>query len=228
MERIEANKRLLTEYVHYDILSFRMKKILIFIYLLYSTSLSADYDASCIKENTEILKRAKRVANKGNIEAQYRLGNSYHNGSNYKNAFYWYKKAANKGHAETQYRLGNLYFYGKGVVKNYKKAFYWYNRAANQGDRDAILRLAYIYSGELGNGKVVAIDLEKAYRYCLLYKTCDTSNSLENKLTPIQIKKIQDIANTFKPKIELKNKSKSKWKWMDLRNCVVLDDEESI
>ena len=53
----------------------------------------------------------------GHVEAQYNLGNAYHNGKGvekfYEKAVYWYTKAAEQGHVEAQLYLGTAYYYKK-------------------------------------------------------------------------------------------------------------------
>ena len=68
----------------------------------------------------------EELAEKGDIEAQYNLGDMYRDGEgvrqDYKKAIYWYEKAANQGYAPAQYNLGVMYSNGKGVKQDYKKA----------------------------------------------------------------------------------------------------------
>jgi TPR repeat protein len=56
-----------------------------------------------------------QAANQGQVEAQYRLGIMYYDGTakvvpkNRENAMVWLKKAADQGHAEAQYKLSLMY-----------------------------------------------------------------------------------------------------------------------
>jgi TPR repeat protein len=82
-----------------------------------------------------------KAAEKGHVEAQYKLGRLYQfSGDNefpqdYKLAFFWYTKAAEQGHIFAQYKLGRLYrFSGDDrAPQDYKLAFFWYTKAAEQG-----------------------------------------------------------------------------------------------
>jgi TPR repeat protein len=82
------------------------------------------------------------LANKGNAEAQHRLGNMYTGGQgvpqDYAEAVKWYRKAANQGNADAQNALGDWYEYGWGapwgVPKDKVEAVEWYRRAAAQGN----------------------------------------------------------------------------------------------
>ena len=55
----------------------------------------------------------EKAAEQGHAEAQYNLGNMYHQGDgvdvNYKKAIELYKKAAKQGDAMAQYNLGIMY-----------------------------------------------------------------------------------------------------------------------
>src|SRR5258705_28499 len=62
-------------------------------------------------------------AEKGDAEAQYKVGLAYYRddfrtGENYMEAADWFQKAADQGHASAQQKLGNLYFSGLGVAKD--------------------------------------------------------------------------------------------------------------
>lgn len=89
-----------------------IKKFLLLIVLLcsYSNALAC-YDKTMGEE--ENLENCLTIADQGDAEAQYTLGNMYSNGegveSNVLAAEAWYLKAANHGHAAAQYALGALY-----------------------------------------------------------------------------------------------------------------------
>ncbi|MDH4283979.1 MAG: sel1 repeat family protein [Gallionellaceae bacterium] len=93
----------------------------------------------------EALALAKKGAEKGDAEAQYKLGLHYADGrgvtQDHKEAFKWFKKSAKKGNANGQFELGYLYETGKGVEKDQKEATYWYKKAAEQGNTHAAWRL---------------------------------------------------------------------------------------
>lgn len=59
------------------------------------------------------LQELQELAQKGNAEAQFQLGNMYYNcndiETDYKEAQKWYKKAAEQGYAEAQCMLGEIY-----------------------------------------------------------------------------------------------------------------------
>jgi Sel1 repeat-containing protein len=75
-------------------------------------------------------KRWEKLAETGDANAQYRLGNFYENGWGVavdpKSAAKWYLRAAVQGHADAQYNLGIMYLNGRGVALDAKKAFAWF------------------------------------------------------------------------------------------------------
>jgi TPR repeat protein len=101
-------------------------------------------------------------ANRGNPNAQCKLGGWYYNGDkfpkNYSKAFKWYKKAADQGDANAQYHLGIMYTYGEGVLEDWTEGAKWFKKAAEQGDADAQCNLGYIYS----NGRGLTQDFNEA------------------------------------------------------------------
>jgi TPR repeat protein len=104
------------------------------------------------------------LAEKGNAEAQWRLGVDYWDESSYskgedaevikipeigRKALYWITKAAEQGYEWAQIDLGMIYgntdYHGVPVLKDPKKEIYWYKLAANQGNAYAAHLLASIY-----------------------------------------------------------------------------------
>ena len=112
-------------------------------------------------KTTPKISKLEKTAKQGNAEAQYKLGDMYYNGEDYKKAFYWYEKAAKQDHVLAQYSLGAMYEFVKGVSKNYKKAFYWYEKAAKQDHVLAQYSLGAMY--DFGRG--VLQDYKKAFHW---------------------------------------------------------------
>lgn len=79
----------------------------------------------------ELLEKAE----KGDAEAQYKLGKIYHEGEgvaqDYEQAFNWYSNAAKQGHTDAQYRLGLMYDKGEGVDQDYTLAAEWYIKSTD-------------------------------------------------------------------------------------------------
>ncbi|NLC24524.1 MAG: sel1 repeat family protein [Oxalobacter sp.] len=86
------------------------------------------------------------LAEKGDAEAQYRLGEFYEeleSGKNDQAAYAWYKKAALRDHVKAQYALGRIYEEGRdGISPDRKEALKWYKKAASHRDMDAMKKVA--------------------------------------------------------------------------------------
>lgn len=96
----------------------------------------------------ETLARLLEFAEKGDREAQFRLGDFYEmfdveNGDGA--AYAWYKKAALQEHAQAQYALGLMYEEGRGgVARNEKEALVWFKKAAVQHNLEAMKKVAVL------------------------------------------------------------------------------------
>ena len=90
--------------------------------------------------------------------AQFDLGQMC--GSDYEQAFAWFKMSADQGYASAQNSLGDCYYEGKGVEQDYRKAIEWYQKAAGQGYDEAQYHLGDCYyhgeGVEQDYGKAVA------------------------------------------------------------------------
>ncbi|KAI8880317.1 HCP-like protein [Backusella circina FSU 941] len=107
------------------------------------------------------LSMIKIVAEKGNIDLQYKLGIFYMTNKrhlNYKEALQWLQMASSNGNTDAIYQLGLLYENGQGTIKNYNAAYQLYSQAKEKGHGDAIYRLGIAYQYGLG----VAIDTFEA------------------------------------------------------------------
>jgi TPR repeat protein len=103
------------------------------------------------------------AADRGDAEAQYKLGRAYINGIGVKpdfgKALQWRMKSAEQGYIYAQRDMGNWFYYGKGVKKDYHQAFQWYEKAAKQGDSSSQFNLGEMYQ----NGWGVAKDVGQAF-----------------------------------------------------------------
>lgn len=132
----------------------------------------------------EALALAKKGAEKGDAEAQYKLGLHYADGRGVtkddKEAFKWFKKSAKKGNANGQFELGYLYETGRGVEKDQKEATYWYKKAAEQGNTHAAFRLENVKAQEKfeatlkRKGKVISHVVGGGYSYIELNENGNT------------------------------------------------------
>ena len=97
------------------------------------------------KTPAELLRDARRKADKGDPIAQFELGTMYANGvgtpKNDAEAVIWFQRAAERGNADAQYTLVLRYDNGQGVEKDGSQALDWYQKSAAQGNQDARNRL---------------------------------------------------------------------------------------
>ncbi len=104
-----------------------------------------------------LIETIKDLANKGDPEAQFALGEMYREGRGIAKdevqAFKWYSKAAEQGNDVAQFGLGWMYQEGRGIAKDEVQAFKWYSKAAEQGNDVAQFALGWMYQKGLGTAK---------------------------------------------------------------------------
>ena len=93
-------------------------------------------------------------ANKGDPNAQYKLGIMYEEGKgvaqDYQEALKWYTNASEQGHAGAQFNLGYMYLVGKGIPQVHnKEAAKWFIKAAEQGHAEAQQKLGFMYEQKI-------------------------------------------------------------------------------
>jgi len=182
-----------------------MKKLLLLLLLTIShTSLVyADFDdgmAAYKKGDYEIAyKEWKPLAEQGDVDAQYRLGQMYLKGEGFpldiEKAIYWWSKAAEQGvgwvqkrldkllevqkvlaqaeqgDALSQYKLGLRYSDGEGIPQDFEQGAYWVNQAAEQGNADAQYQLwIWLYDG-------IGIAVDRAKGFCWLAKAAEQGHA---------------------------------------------------
>ncbi|MBR4255074.1 MAG: SEL1-like repeat protein [Lentisphaeria bacterium] len=102
---------------------------------------------NCEKENNmaEAAQWYAKAAEQDDLDAQFKLGVCYENGTgvprDYREAVKWYRKAAEKGIVEAQLALGACYENGRGLPPNCKEAVNWYRKAADRKNPEAQYRL---------------------------------------------------------------------------------------
>jgi len=93
-------------------------------------------------------------AKRGDINAQFKLGEMYEKGRgtpiNVKRALKWYHKAASKFHLMSRYRLGYLYYNGIGVQVDKTKAYNFLKIPAQNGNIRAQYYLGRLFSSGEG------------------------------------------------------------------------------
>ena len=107
------------------------------------------------------------MAEKGNPEAQYKVGWNYFHGEGVpqdnKEALKWYRLAVEQGHAKAQGVLGFLYLTGNGITKDHKEAFKLTSLSAKQGEAGFQYNLGLMYENGLGNE--VPQDYKEAFKW---------------------------------------------------------------
>lgn len=101
-----------------------------------------DAGAAYVKGDfAQVVTLLRPLAEKGNSEAQYKLGVMYDEGKgvtqDYKKASKWYRLSAEQGKSGAQYNLGVMYIQGQGVTQDYVCAHMWLSFAADQGFKEA-------------------------------------------------------------------------------------------
>ena len=125
-----------------------MKRILLIlpVLLLFSVShLFADFqkglDAYNNGDYATALNEWRPLAEQGNADAQFNLGQMYANGRGVpeddREAVKWYTLAAEQGDASAQNNLGLMYYFGDGVPEDDVYAYMWFNIASSLGNENA-------------------------------------------------------------------------------------------
>jgi TPR repeat protein len=88
------------------------------------------------------LEACQQVALKGDLQAQFELGEFYYDGKRVERdlgqALKWFEQASLQGHAQAQYRLGMMFFHGEGVPANNVQAYIVLKMAAVNGSDEAM------------------------------------------------------------------------------------------
>lgn len=128
---------------------------------LSAQSVTAGIDAWQRADYPTAIKIWRPLAEAGNANAQFNLGQAYRLGRgvplDLTAAKIWFERAANSGHIDAQTTLGLLY-YQNGEQETGLK---WLKRAADQGEPRALL----VYGTSLFNGDGVAQDRVLGYAY---------------------------------------------------------------
>lgn len=148
----------------------------------------------------------RALAERGNAEAQFNLGQSYEHGrgmpKDYVEALRWYRRAAEQGDPFAQFDLGNHYWEGIGVSRDEKEAVRWWRLAADQGFPPAQHSLGKILArGAQG----VLPDTVQAYVWFTLSSAQGNEearqerDALAKQLGHAQITKAKQLIQQWKP-----------------------------
>ena len=118
-----------------------------------------------LDQRDEAVEDLERLAEYGDVHAQYFLGLLYQDGGlllpDVEQAVHWLKLAAKRNLPATQYALGKLYLSDDSEVHDVDDGLQWLERAARNGNTDAAYRLGKEYL----TGKSVPKDAVKAAEY---------------------------------------------------------------
>ena len=111
------------------------------------------------------LEKVRTAAEKGDLNAQYRLGRAYLRGEgvprDYAQALAAMRKAAAQGHAEAEAGIGFMYSGGLGVAQDDAQAVAWLRKAADKGVAKAQFNLGRM----LLAGRGVPKDEKEAFQW---------------------------------------------------------------
>ena len=143
----------------------------------------------------EAIQRFERLAQAGNAEAQYFLGQMSASGRGLPKdpgkAFYWYDRSAQGGHLEGQAALGSAYLRGLGVERNLAQAAHWSRLAAERGHGGAAYNLAVIYRG---GGEGVAQDRAEAEKWAKIAMSKGFPDAMKVSTAPRKERAPQAVA----------------------------------
>ncbi|MGA2787672.1 MAG: tetratricopeptide repeat protein [Verrucomicrobiota bacterium] len=92
------------------------------------------------EKQMQVLAELRTKAERGEVAAQYVLGNDYYKGlgvaTNWPEAFYWFREAAGRGHTGAQLALGWCYLQGEGTAQSFEASIPWFRKVAAQGRQE--------------------------------------------------------------------------------------------
>ncbi len=150
-------------------------------------------DSNNITIDEETLRQYILMAERGNIDVQYNLGECYYSGNGTKKdinkAIRWFTSAANQGHSGAQFRLGECYNNGIGVTVNGSEAVKWYKMAAARGHAGSQYKLGDCYYYGIGIEKNDN-EAEKWYKMAADHGHQNAQNQLKSAFAYITITRI--------------------------------------
>ena len=181
--------------------------------LLLGTPASADdfqkgWDAYDNKDYATALRIWKPLAEQGNAEAQYYLGQIYYDGpqrtgpaQDYAKAMKWYRKAAKQGQPDAHWWIGAMYLSGEGVTENSTEALKWKVKSIELRVKlpgAKIPKDLDTYTAILGNyyrmGFFGSADKIKAYMWYELGENFTVKNTLAKGMTAAQIANAKQLS----------------------------------
>ncbi len=122
--------------------------MLLYLFLMLGVAAAQQTNSASSATSSETFAELKVRAEKGNANAQGKIGYYYIIGKgvpvNQGEAAKWFRKAAEQGIILAQYNLALIYDKGEGMT-NYVEAAKWFRKAAEQGDAEAQADLGLYY-----------------------------------------------------------------------------------
>lgn len=175
-----------------------LKVVLLCLPLMFTSEVHAEPYAA----ESKFISELKAEADKGNAEAQFKLGNSYYVGvgvaKNYPEAVRWLTKSASLGFAKAESALGTMYYSGFGVPKDNVEALKWWRKAAEHHNPDAQDQLGFAYL--LGDG--VPKDYIKAYMWFNLAASHGDKHATKDRDTVAKYMNAEQIAEAQRQQVE--------------------------
>ncbi len=159
----------------------RLHVLLVVPLLLGTTAavagLKEGYAALAKKDYATAAKEYRPLAERGNAEAQYRIGRMYEFGNFYPQdktqGIAWVRKAADQGHVDAEQELGVVYATGDGVPQDDAQAVAWFRKAADHGDATAQYNMGLMYA----KGAGVTKDYAQAFDWWRKAATQDNADA---------------------------------------------------
>jgi len=181
--------------------------VFILFLLFWPTFVQADYlagaEAFIFGDYATALKEWRPVAEQGDMESQWAMGDLYRFGwgvpQDDGEAARWYRLAAEQGDADAQVNLGNRYRWGQGMTQDYQEAVRWYRLAAEQGQALAQAKLGLMYD----KGRGVLQDHVQAHMWLNLAAAqghedaATVRGEMGKKMTRQQITEAQRLARKW-------------------------------
>jgi TPR repeat protein len=99
------------------------------------------------ESDTQYAERLQPLAEKGDPDAQIRLGEIYRTSfvvrRSLTTALKWFRLAAESGSTEAQYKLAGMFEHGHGTPQDYVNAAKWFRQAADNGHVEACFRVGW-------------------------------------------------------------------------------------
>ncbi len=130
---------------------------------------NAEFSAPPHTDFPAALHLLRPLADQGDAEAQYRIGQIYEQAQTANNngaeALKWYRLAAVQGHPNAQFSLGRLYVIGRDISQNYVQAYKWFTLAeAGFSEFDTVARARSIKAREVISPMMSPAQIEQALK----------------------------------------------------------------